>query len=72
MLKRSWKVTEQARSLARVNKIAQNLRREARDKGEKLAFTASLEQAAKRCGFASYNHAVIALPTKDPSPVPRS
>jgi hypothetical protein len=63
---------EEARSLARVNKIAQNLRRAARDRGEKLAYKKSLEQAAIQCGFPTYNHAVIALPPSDPTPVPRS
>jgi hypothetical protein len=58
--------------LARVNKIAQNLRRAARDKGQKLDYKVSLEQAAKQCGFETYNHAVIALPASDPTPVPRS
>lgn len=65
-------MTEKARSLARVNKIAQNLRRKARDSGDKLAYTKSLELAAVECGFPTYNHAVIALPTSDPTPVPRS
>lgn len=65
-------MTEKARSLARVNKIAQNLRRAARDKGEKLDYAKSLEMAAVECGFPSYNHAVIALPANDPTPVPRS
>lgn len=65
-------MTEQARSIARVNKVAQNLRREARDKGNKLNYQTSLELAAKQCGFNTYNHAVIALPVKDPTPVPRS
>jgi len=65
-------MTEPARSLARVDKVAQNLRRAARDNGQKLDFKKSLEQAAVICGFPTYNHAVIALPDKDPTPVPRS
>lgn len=65
-------MTEQARSLARVDKIAQNLRRAARKQGGDLSYTTSLERAAKQCGFPSYNHAVIALPKCDPNPVPRS
>ncbi|QBJ04497.1 hypothetical protein HOV23_gp076 [Pseudomonas phage Lana] len=65
-------MTEQPRSLARVKKIAQNLRRAARDQGEKLPYQKSLEQAAQQCGFPTYNHAVIALPESDPTPVPRS
>lgn len=65
-------MSEQARSLARVDKIAQNLRRAAKKSGARLSFTQSLEQAAKECGFPTYNHAVIALPETDPTPVPRS
>ena len=65
-------MAEQARSLARIKKVAQNLRRAARDKGQKLNHMTSLELAAKECGFSTYNHAVIALPESDPTPVPRS
>lgn len=65
-------MVEQARSLARVDKIAQNLRRAARGQSHPIGFHDSLEQAAKQCGFATYKHAVIALPKADPTPVPRS
>jgi len=65
-------MSEPARSVARVLQIARNLRREARAKGEPLNHFKSLEAAAQQCGFKSYNHAVIALPEKDPTPVPRS
>lgn len=63
---------EQARSIARVDKIAQNLRRASKKAGGKLAYLDSLEQAAQTCGYPTYNHAVIALPEIDPTPVPRS
>ena len=36
-------MTEKARSLARVDKVAQNLRRAARDNGQKLEFKKSSE-----------------------------
>jgi hypothetical protein len=65
-------VVEQARSLGHIKQIARNLRRTARAKGETLPHFKSLEQAAQQCGYASYNKAVIALPEKDPTPVPRS
>lgn len=63
---------EQARSLARVDKIAQNLRRDAKKGGWPLSYTNSLEQAARECGFATYSDAKAALPANDPTPVPRS
>lgn len=65
-------MAEEARSLGRIKQIARNLRRDARGKGETLPHFKSLELAAQQCGYATYNKAVIALPEKDPTPVPRS
>lgn len=65
-------MSEQARSLARVDKIAQNLRRAAKKSGARLSFTQSQEQAAQECGFPTYSQAVKKLPKTDPTPVPRS
>lgn len=65
-------MTDKARSIARVDKIAQNLRRAAKAKGQRLDYSLSLEQAAIECGFETYNQATLALPRNDPTPVPRS
>lgn len=61
-------MTESARSLSRVRKIAKHLKRAAREKGEELKHSKALDLAAQQCGYSNFRHASKVLPENDPTP----